>query len=169
MTQFKPILTVSGKRGRPLISRLLPLFFQVVTLPFKTRILIWVIYTGQVFADVNILSGCCSGNLMFVLFVACDVVRHQTVFSWWKFMIRDKIRDDIANQITQPVNLIQPDDFYLDFKVAFHGSFLLQSLGFLDSSILPQFPWFSRDSMGSNKILWVYIDDGGPWFLAIRN
>ena len=37
MTQFKPILTVSGKRGRPLISRLLPLFFQVVTLPFKTR------------------------------------------------------------------------------------------------------------------------------------
>lgn len=37
MTQFKPILTVSGKRGRPLISRLLPLFFQVVTLPFKAR------------------------------------------------------------------------------------------------------------------------------------
>ena len=38
-------------------------------------------------------------------------------------MIRDKIRDDIANQITQPVNLIQPDDFYLDFKVPFPGHY----------------------------------------------
>lgn len=38
-------------------------------------------------------------------------------------MIRDKIRDDIVNQITQPVNLIQPDDFYLAFYVPFPGRY----------------------------------------------
>ena len=53
-------------------------------------------------------------------------------------MIRDKIRDDIANQITQPVNLIQPDDFYLDFYVPFPGRYqVFHRLDFHDLAVIP--------------------------------
>jgi len=56
-------------------------------------------------------------------------------------MIRDKIRDDIANQITQPVNLIQPDDFYLDFYVPFPGRFqVFHRLDFHDLAVIPWVP-----------------------------
>ena len=54
-------------------------------------------------------------------------------------MIRDKIRDDIANQITQPVNLIQPDDFYLDFYVPFPGRIQVFH-DFLDLAVISWVP-----------------------------
>ena len=54
-------------------------------------------------------------------------------------MIRDKIRDDIANQITQPVNLIQPDDFYLDFYVPFPGRYQIFH-DFFDLAVIPCVP-----------------------------